>query len=482
MGPFKGLRWAMVLAALGGGGLGVVDRLPEGSADVALGAQAAIPSPESSYGAPQQAATSTAQAPLTVSASKEISPSTLDIALPKAPRPAASRTVIALQKETRRQPAKALNEQLLAYLPRPKQKPSPAPIAANAPAMAYNPPQYRPQKDAFAAAAIEPAAAPSPYALNTLAYAALANGDRQDALSLFAQSLAINPRQPDVQSQVGFIEKARGNYSAARRAFAAAASFGRVQPSILRELSQVSRPLRMSAYTVWRQNSRQINDAAFGPSLAQSQSGLGASYRLPVDGWASRHGLSATSRLLWAYDPESLSPDGRSVQAGIGLQLRPFEALNIVTAVERLLAIGDDARNDWLLRTSYSAGRGYEPELGKNWWLHWSTYLDAAVIDPSDPDIQILGDARVGLGHQPFEGSSLTVIPFAGLSGIYEDAGGRTTDLYEAAAGVWLRLWPGGPEITDPARALDLRLEYREKLGGDSPSKSGMRVTLGVTY
>ncbi|MEO0412636.1 MAG: hypothetical protein AAF221_12445 [Pseudomonadota bacterium] len=485
MGPLKAFAGGLCVFIVAGGVLGVADRAPEGSFGVAKPVFAEVqPVARQRLGARQIAyqppTLPTQPAPLPVT----FQPSKLQAA---AKNSVFIDTAFAVLDSfdlapTRRQEsqpirsadarASRIDRWQLAFLPGPKRRPK-------------KPASYDDAHFAKQAAHIAPAAArPSnqTFALNAAGYEALARGDAAQALSYFARSIAQAPEQPSVHSQIGYLEKARGNYASARTAFETASAFGRVQPSIARELSQLSRPLRLSAYTVWRENSRQINDAAFGPSLAQSQSGLGATYQLPFNGRASLHGLSLTSRVLWAYEPESLSPDGRTTQAGIGMQVRPFQTLNLIAGAERLIAIGDDARSDWLLRTSYSAGRGYEPEPGEDWWLHWSGYVDAALIDPADPDIQVLADARVGMGTQPLARSSLSVIPFIGLSGSYEDAGGRTTDLYEAAAGVWLRLWPGGPEITDPARALDLRLEYREKLGGDSPSSSGLRLTFGVTY
>lgn len=486
MGPLKAWAGAVGLFIVAGGMLGVADRAPKGSFGIAkpvfadvqpMRRRSTAPTLEATYQPP----TRTPQpAPLPVT----FQPSGLQATAKTSVMIDTAFAVLdrfdlspAQKQQTPRRRSSSASASTrdswqLAFLPGPKQRPLKSAIHDGA-------------RFAAPAANIAPAAARASnqtFALNAAGYEALARGDAAQALSYFARSIAQAPDQPSVHSQIGYLEKARGNYASAKTAFETASAFGRVQPNIERELSQLSRPLRLSAYTVWRENSRQINDAAFGPSLAQSQSGLGATYQLPFSGWPSLHGLSLTSRVLWAYEPESLSPDGRTIQAGIGVQVRPFQNLNLVTGAERLIAIGADSRSDWLLRTSYSAGRGYEPDPDKDWWLHWSGYVDAALIDPADPDIQVLADARAGLGTQPFSSSSLSVIPFLGLSGSYEDAAGRTTDLYEAAAGVWLRLWPGGPDITDPARALDLRLEYREKLGGDSPSDSGLRLTFGITY
>jgi len=320
--------------------------------------------------------------------------------------------------------------------------------------------------------------------LNEAGYAALADRADDAALTYFRKSLLQDPNQPLIQSQVGYILKSIGRYSDAGTAFTHAASLGvaAARPGIAREASTLRRPLRFTGYTVWREDSRPEADISFGPSLAQSQSGLGVSYRLPFDGWASKHDVSAYARLLWAYQPMSLRINDESFQGGLGVQMRPFQSFNFIAAAERLVSFGQDARDDWLLRGSYSAGQGYAPLNYERSWIHWSLYADAAVIDPMDPDLQITGEGRFGFGQRPFEQSSFTIIPFAGLSANFQDAAGMTTTLYEAGAGMWMRYWPGGPNIDDPLRSLDLRLEYRGKLGGDSQSTSGLRITLGLNY
>jgi tetratricopeptide (TPR) repeat protein len=320
---------------------------------------------------------------------------------------------------------------------------------------------------------------------NQAGYDALALGDTRAALQAFSSSIDTLPDQPLIHSQMGYILKGEGKLRAAGKAFNQAIAFTPVRDrtaALTREASSLGRPLRFDAYTVWREDSQPEADISFGPSLAQSQSGIAAAYRLPVDGWAGQRGLSVYSRLLWAYEPMRFALNDESFQAGVGVQLRPIKGLNLVAAAERLIAFGNDARDDWLVRASYSAGQGYAPLEGERSWLHWSVYGDFAMIDPADPDLQITGEGRVGFGQRPFQASSFTVMPFAGLSANFQDAAGITTSLYEAGTGLWMRYWPGGQDIPDPQRALDLRVEYRSKLGGDSASSSGLRVTFGLSY
>lgn len=393
----------------------------------------------------------------------------------QAPAPAPAQRL----RQTERASAK-----VLAFIPPPKQRPIQPSNTANTGSNA----DLAQSQDLLFVASTDTRTAPrtrQTLALNQSGYDALGTGDTKAASSRFTQSLGLDPNQPNILAQLGYVYKAQGQFRNAAEMFQLATALSPStggQPGIARETTSLNRALRLSGYTIWRQDSQREADISFGPSLAQSQSGLGATYRLPVDGWASQHDLAVYTRLLWAYDPMSFRLDETSFQSGIGVQVRPVSGLNLVAAAERLVAVGDQSRNDWLLRASYSAGQGYAPMGRERTWLHWSVYSDVAVIDPADPDVQITGEGRIGVGQRPFEASSLSVIPFAGISANYQDAAGIGTSLVEAGAGVWMRYWPGGADLPDPLRALDMRIEYRGKVGGDSASTSGLRLTLGVTY
>lgn len=384
----------------------------------------------------------------------------------------APRTWVSGDRPTKLRTAYLETQRALGFVPSPLSRPRPAPQQADGQFIAAIP-ANRPKVNATV------------LRFNQAGYDALAAGNSSAALAAFSSSLERRPNQPLIHSQMGYIYKSEGKMVAASNAFNQSLAYtpeSAQSPGLVREANALSRRVRLNAYTVWRQDSQPEADISFGPSLAQSQSGIGAGYRLPVNGWAGRQDLTLYARMLWAYQPMSIALNDESFQGGVGIQVRPIEGINLVAAAERLIAFGDFARDDWLLRASYSAGQGYAPLDRERSWLHWSLYSDVAIIDPADPDLQITGEGRIGFGQRPFDASSFTVIPFAAVTANFQDAAGVSTTLYEAGAGIWMRYWPGGADLTDPQRALDLRVEYRGKVGGDSASTSGLRVTLGLNY
>ncbi len=345
--------------------------------------------------------------------------------------------------------------------------------------------RLRPSPVALAshALATRPAPAALVHALNSRAYQALAAGDLAKAAALFETSLAQQPGQAMIQQQLGYLYRAQRRPTAAADAFKQALLLGGLEPgaqaALRRELASLSSDrLALSGYWVHRGqalSSPQLN--VLGASLAQSQGGIAAAWRLNRDD----HGATVFGRLLWASDPGGLDIDDDTAQAGIGLRLRPLPQLNLVASIERLVALGDQARNDWMLRLSYSDGQGYAPALAAPSWWHWHVFGDLALVDPARPDLLAAFEGRLGRGFQASGLDGLMLTPFIGANASLVEGFG-VTSLVEAGPGLWLRHWFNEGRFAAARSALDLKLEYRFQLAGDSSAGSGLMVTLSVDY
>ncbi|MFZ5609443.1 MAG: NfrA family protein [Pseudomonadota bacterium] len=321
---------------------------------------------------------------------------------------------------------------------------------------------------------------------NAIGYAALQRGETRPALRAFEASLAANPDQSLIQRQVGYLKKQMGDHRGAVRAFGHALMLGGLAPAerigLEREVSDLDKRFGLAAYTAWRSEALdRLELAALGASLGQSQSALEAAWRPELGHAANRHRLTFFARGLWGYAGDTLDPDGDSLQAGIGVRARPLPGQNLSVGLERLVALGAAARNDWMVRAAWSMGTGYAPPAEGGDWPFWSIYLDGALINPADPDLFLTGDARLGHGWRLDGAGRWMLTPFAAASGVVQQAG-ATTSLVEGGAGLWLRYRFNEGQGRAPASALDLRVEYRAKLGGDSPSGAGFLITLALAY
>ncbi|GAB4146772.1 MAG: hypothetical protein Tsb0016_17370 [Sphingomonadales bacterium] len=321
------------------------------------------------------------------------------------------------------------------------------------------------------------------HALNSRAYQALAAGDLAKAAALFETSLAQQPGQAMILQQLGYLYRAQRRPTAAADAFKQALLLGGLEPNaqaaLRRELASLS-PDRFDLSGYWVHRGQALSSPelnVLGASLAQSQGGIAAAWKVQRDG----HGAALFGRLLWASTPGGLGIDDDTAQAGIGLRLRPLAPLNLVASIERLIAVGDQARDDWMARLSYSDGEGYAPALTEPSWWHWHVYGDLALIDPARPDLLAAFEGRLGRGFQAPGLDGLMLTPFVGANASIVEGFG-VTSLVEAGPGLWLRHWFNDGRFAAARSALDLKLEYRFQLAGDSSGGSGLMVTLSVDY
>ncbi|RME64733.1 MAG: hypothetical protein D6782_07685, partial [Alphaproteobacteria bacterium] len=348
-----------------------------------------------------------------------------------------------------------------------------------------------PSLPAPTAAAAVPAAIPAPvppasFALNSRGYQALAQGDRAAAIGYFTQSLADDPGQSLIQRQLGFLHRAAGQNTQAAAAFRAALAMDGLEPDVRhalgREVADIEDRVDLSSYAIYRAEALSTRDInLLGASLAQSQGGVEAAWRPWADGRLAARRATLYGRLLWGFADDRLDIVGRSAQAGIGVRARPVAAVNLVAGIERLIAVGGDARDDWMARLSYSAGAGYDAAPIEAAWWHWHVYGDLALIDPGRPDILGALEGRLGRAVRLAGLGGLVATPFLGANAAFEDAF-ETTTLVEAGPGLWLRYWFNADRFATPRSALDLRLEYRFELAGDSSAGSGLVLTFALVY
>jgi len=323
-------------------------------------------------------------------------------------------------------------------------------------------------------------------ALAALGYAHLAAGDEAAAIAAFERALTHSPGDAGLLSQLGYLHQTRGDNEAAARYFrrALARPDGANAPSaerrerLRREVRNLETRVWGGMTIFWRDDHPDGGRAAVTErALSQSQGLAEANLRLASLAPGQGRWVAAFSRLIWPLDGSSPLPSDESLQAGIGLKVKPFASEALVAAAERLVAIGAFARDDWLLRLSYSAGTGLEAAAAQPNWPVTHFYADFAAIDPADPDFQFNAESRLGWG---FAVGQASITPhLLAASFVQEDARG-TDSLLEAGPAMMLRLPIGATPQRAANLALELRLAYRVKLGGSANNPDG--ATLALTF
>jgi tetratricopeptide (TPR) repeat protein len=262
-----------------------------------------------------------------------------------------------------------------------------------------------------------------------LAYVALADGDFTKARNLFVRAIAADPR-----------------------------------PHWVADSRPLGKWLSIQSGITYREGASDI--AASQALLGQGGGWLDAATR--INGNPDRP-LSLVGFLYSAQNLQHYGLNRDSLQAGFGIRWQPIK--NITIEAARLQKIGNQARNDWMLRAGAGVGVWRPANLSQMHWLHWQARADAAMIGLSRRDIFAQADARIGLGFRLTEQMSIT--PYIGSTATVQKDN-RTATLVEMSPGLWLHRSGTVP--------LDARLEYRRKMAGSAAASNGVALTLGINF
>lgn len=175
------------------------------------------------------------------------------------------------------------------------------------------------------------------------------------------------------------------------------------------------------------------------------------------------------------YDGVNDQTGGDTSQGALGARYKPWSGYSVVFAAERLLAGGDLARTDWLLRAAGSLGEGGDLDPMAQDWRYWSVYLEAArYLDARQSVVSF--ESRYGHSWA-LSGGDIVLTPHLVLSG---DQDSLEADELSAGAGpgVSVRTWFGGDRYTAPPSWFDLTLQYRDAL---TDAERGRGATVRAT-
>jgi len=137
-----------------------------------------------------------------------------------------------------------------------------------------------------------------------------------------------------------------------------------------------------------------------GSLISTNQGGGELDYQPPNIGYVDGRILQGFARTFFSYDPNTFSPQGNSVQGGVGIHYKPLRDYNLVLSGERLIKFGSNAVNNWEGRVSFSTSTGYEvdPVASQSWYS--LLYVDLAGTAQSPHQILTYADGRGGVNFK----------------------------------------------------------------------------------
>lgn len=315
-----------------------------------------------------------------------------------------------------------------------------------------------------------------------LGYQAYARQDFKSAIQYFEQALRLTPHHPKITLQLAYAHKKMAHNKEAVHYFIAA--IDQMNPkdvpfTLRREVEQLENQFDMTGYVIFRDNSSRSRFVA-GPDLTRSQMGLEVSYQPPGIGYRNGRKLQVYSRLLSSTEVNSLTPVPDSLQGGIGIRWKPLSEKNLILSTERLIKVGDFARNDWMIRAGFSHDYNSDYQADKNQWWSYSIYLDAALINPASPDIYLTSQVTGGY-NIPLKDSLVVQPRLTGHISWQKDSF-HTANLLEAGPGINIRYYFNDTKYEAYRSYIDLTVEYRLKLSGNSIGKSGWVTSLQLHF
>jgi len=303
-------------------------------------------------------------------------------------------------------------------------------------------------------------------------YRAYDKGDYPAAIRYLKRAVKSAPDRRALYEQLAYAYKETGQTSRAVDSFKQAIDSyhdNAVPLRLRREVAQLERRFQADGYAIYRAESSTTRQ--LGADLTRSQTGLEVSYRLENPAKIQIYG-----RLLAGTGQGNIRLDRNSYQAGIGLRLKPLADHNLLLSVERLVRVGRFARNDWMIRAGYSLDfrTGYQQD--KAGWWSYNLYLDAALINPADPDI-FLTAQTIG-GYSMTLSPGLVIGPRLTALATWQQDRFRKASLIEAGPGLNLRYYFNDSKYHAYRSYIELAAEYRLKLSGNSIGGSGPVVSL----
>jgi adsorption protein A len=174
-----------------------------------------------------------------------------------------------------------------------------------------------------------------------------------------------------------------------------------------------------------------------GGGAVPSQGGVEFAYQPPELGFRDERIFQIFGRVLWNVKPTSLRFDEDSFQGGIGLRYKPLKTQNLWLQGERLVRMGDNGLNTWLLRLLYSWDHGYDLQPGEKCWDYTYFYGDGAYFTQMPGTWAYYIEARQGITFNYRD--RLLVSPHVEADVRYQDPLTTNSSYLEGGIGLSLR-------------------------------------------
>jgi len=186
-------------------------------------------------------------------------------------------------------------------------------------------------------------------------------------------------------------------------------------------------------------------------------------------------------RVFQTLYSEAGDPTGAaSLQGAIGARWKPWSTQNVVFSVNRLLKLGVNAQEDWLLQGAYSTGTGTDLAVNASNWFTAQLYAEGGRYLKSGQTYATAG-VQAGRSYR-LEGvdPNLVLFPHVSMATDYNSDYARKGAL-GIGPGVSVRYWYRGDVYAAPRSYIEFVLQQRVRIAGDDRAR-GLFFSTSVSY
>lgn len=227
------------------------------------------------------------------------------------------------------------------------------------------------------------------------------------------------------------------------------------------------------------------NDTSFAGTIpntgTDTVSQLGGEVFRRLGGYRNGRPLEVFARTFQTVSAEPVGDRGfDTTQGWLGVRWKPLTEANIIVEASRMVALGESARDDWMVRAAFSVSQGLDIQPERRSWPMMSVYGDVSRILDAEQTLGTL-EARAGWSYRPIASKPLFIVsPFASANLGY-DSLAREPEAVGVGGGVSLRQWLGGSEFVAPYRYLELVVQSRARATG-ADRAAGTFITLSLVF
>ena len=234
-------------------------------------------------------------------------------------------------------------------------------------------------------------------------------------------------------------------------------------PGLRSEYETLTRRFATSVFESYRPGGDPTVGGTLDGGVIPSNGGAEFSY-FPAGAFhRSDDALQLGARLLWTTGASGQAIDHQSVQAGLSVRYKPLTQADFFVGAERLIKIGADTSNDWLLRGSFGLGQEVEWQTHKPHWNYWQFYGDLGYFVRARTEATYV-EFRRGITLPATR--NLLITPYAVFAYRQQSPDPARTSISEAGPGVSFKYLFAGTRYQPHGPSFDALLQYRARLSG----------------